>query len=54
MADRGRFPMYDPVKCSDERVLAVWFGRQRTWKRKSRLRANRRDRLDETVPGWFA
>lgn len=50
---RGRLPMYDPVRRPDERLLAVWLTRQRTWQRKARLRSDRRQRLDDAVPGWL-
>jgi hypothetical protein len=48
----GRFPIYDRDRHPNETVLAVWLGRQRTWQRKGRLRADRHQRLDEVLPGW--
>lgn len=48
----GRFPVYDPQRRPDEKVLAVWLGRQRTWLRKGRLRTDRRETLGDTLPGW--
>jgi hypothetical protein len=53
-ADVGRFPYYDPDRHPDEKILAVWLGRQRTWWRKGRLRADRQKRLDGVLPGWNA
>ncbi|WP_422390193.1 helicase associated domain-containing protein [Arthrobacter sp. N1] len=49
----GRLPMYDPIGRPEERLLAVWLGRQRTWARKGRLRFDRRRRLDAALPGWL-
>lgn len=51
--DTGRFPMYDPVHRPDERLLAVWIVRQRTWARQGRLRTDRRQRLNAILPGWM-
>jgi hypothetical protein len=48
----GRFPIYDPQRHPDEKILAIWLGRQRTWQRKGRLRADRQETLDQVVPGW--
>ncbi|MEG9249980.1 helicase associated domain-containing protein [Arthrobacter sp. Soc17.1.1.1] len=53
-ADTGRFPFYDPQRHPDEKILAVWLGRQRTWDRKGRLRADRRETLSVVLPGWSA
>jgi hypothetical protein len=50
--ETGRLPFYDPQRHPDEKVLAVWLGRQRTWQRKRRLRADRQETLDQEVPGW--
>jgi hypothetical protein len=51
--DTGRFPTYDPERRPDEKVLAVWLGRQRTWQRKGHFRSDRRQRLDALLPGWL-
>ncbi|MHA7280244.1 helicase associated domain-containing protein [Arthrobacter sp. MDT2-2] len=53
-ASTGRFPYYDPDRHPGEKVLGVWLGRQRTWWRKGRLRADRQERLDRVLPGWNA
>ncbi|WP_368784513.1 Helicase associated domain protein [Arthrobacter sp. B0490] len=50
----GRFPFYDPQRYPDEKVLAVWLHRQRTWQRKGRLRPDRQETLTEVLPGWDA
>ncbi|WP_104182177.1 helicase associated domain-containing protein [Arthrobacter sp. B0490] len=50
--ESGRFPVYDPRRRPDERVLAVWLGRQRTWSRKGRLRPDRQETLGRVLPGW--
>ncbi|MHA7284198.1 helicase associated domain-containing protein [Arthrobacter sp. TMS2-4] len=52
-AHTGRFPIYDRVRYPDETVLAVWLGRQRTWQRKNRLRPDRLQKLNQTLPGWY-
>jgi hypothetical protein len=49
----GRLPVYDPQGRPEERVLAVWISRQRTWERKGRLRFDRRQRLNAVLPGWM-
>ncbi|WP_206687011.1 helicase associated domain-containing protein [Arthrobacter bussei] len=49
----GRLPMYDPVRRPEERLLAVWLIRQRTWERKGRLRLDRRHRLPAALPDWM-
>ncbi len=51
-ADAGRLPIYDPQRHPDEKVLAVWLQRQRTWLRKNRLRADRQRLLDRFLEGW--
>lgn len=51
-AEMGRFPIYDRLRHPDETVLAVWLGRQRTWQRKSRLRPDRLQRLNQTLSAW--
>ncbi|MHA7143813.1 helicase associated domain-containing protein [Arthrobacter sp. TmT3-37] len=51
-ANVDRYPYYDPHRHPDEKVLAVWLGRQRTWLRKSQLRSDRQKRLDRVLPGW--
>ncbi|MPY12103.1 hypothetical protein FNH21_15520 [Arthrobacter sp. KR32] len=53
-AARGRFPVYTPQYRPDEKVLAIWLHRQRTWERKGRLRQDRHKQLDQVVPGWTA
>ncbi|MFJ6003393.1 helicase associated domain-containing protein [Arthrobacter sp. NPDC092385] len=53
-ASAGRFPYYDPDRHPDEKVLAVWLGRQRTWWWKGQLRADRQESLDRVLPGWNA
>ncbi|WP_104181667.1 helicase associated domain-containing protein [Arthrobacter sp. B0490] len=50
--ETGRFPIYDPQRHPDEKVLAVWLGRQRTWQRNGRLRADRQKILDQVLSGW--
>ncbi|MEG9247853.1 helicase associated domain-containing protein [Arthrobacter sp. Soc17.1.1.1] len=50
--ETGRFPVYDPQRHPEEKILAVWLGRQRTWLRKGRLRTDRQDALGEMLPGW--
>jgi hypothetical protein len=50
--ETGRFPFYDPQRHPEEKVLAVWLGRQRTWKRKGLLRADRQEILDQVLSGW--
>ncbi|MHA7191959.1 helicase associated domain-containing protein [Arthrobacter sp. MDT2-16] len=52
-ADTGRFPTYDPERRPDEKVLAIWLSRQRTWERKGLLRFDRRQRLNALLPGWL-
>lgn len=52
--ETGRFPIYDPQRRPDEKILAVWLGRQRTWQRKGRLRADRQETLTRVLPGWHA
>ncbi|WP_168796581.1 helicase associated domain-containing protein [Arthrobacter echini] len=52
LAERGRFPRHEKARYPEEKVLAVWLGRQRTWHRKGRLRPDRFQRLEEVVPGW--
>jgi hypothetical protein len=49
----GRFPIYDPERRPDERLLAVWVTRQRTWARTGRLRFDRRQRLTAMLPDWM-
>jgi hypothetical protein len=49
----GRLPMYDPARRPQERLLAVWLIRQRTWERKGRLRIDRRRRLTSALPDWM-
>jgi hypothetical protein len=51
--ETGRFPIYDPERRPDERLLAVWITRQRTWARTGRLRFDRRRRLNALLPGWM-
>ena len=51
-ADVGRLPIYDPQRHPDEKVLAVWLQRQRTWLRAGKLRSARHVQLDSTLPGW--
>jgi hypothetical protein len=48
----GRYPVYAPDACADEKVLAVWLQHQRLWSRRGRLRADRRSHLDGTLPLW--
>ncbi|MEG9250126.1 helicase associated domain-containing protein [Arthrobacter sp. Soc17.1.1.1] len=50
--EAGRFPVYDPQRHPGEKVLAVWLGRQRTWLRKGRLRADRQEILHQVLSGW--
>ncbi len=52
--EAGRFPVYDPQRHPDEKVLAVWLGRQRTWQRKGRLRTDRQETLTQLLPHWDA
>lgn len=51
-AVRGRFPVYTPQRRPEEKVLATWLHRQRTWSRAGRLRQDRHQQLDQTLPGW--
>ncbi|WP_187393385.1 helicase associated domain-containing protein [Arthrobacter echini] len=51
-AEKNRFPRHEKARYSEEKVLAVWLGRQRTWHRKGRLRPDRLQRLNQVVPGW--
>ncbi|THJ65656.1 hypothetical protein E8P82_11855 [Arthrobacter echini] len=51
-AERGRFPRHEKARYPEEKILAVWLGRQRTWHRKGRLRPDRLQRLNQVVPGW--
>ncbi|WP_298255453.1 helicase associated domain-containing protein [uncultured Arthrobacter sp.] len=51
-AERGRFPRHEKARYPEEKVLAVWLGRQRTWHRKGRLRPDRLQLLEEVVSGW--
>ncbi|MHA7241396.1 helicase associated domain-containing protein [Arthrobacter sp. TMS1-12-1] len=53
-AKAGRFPFYDPQRHPDEKILAVWLHRQRTWWRKGRLRPDRQETLTGVLPGWDA
>ncbi|MHA7192008.1 helicase associated domain-containing protein [Arthrobacter sp. MDT2-16] len=50
--ETGRFPVYDPQRHPDEKVLAVWLGRQRTWHRRGRIRGDRQEQLSQVLPGW--
>ncbi len=52
--EAGRFPFYDPQRHPDEKILAVWLHRQRTWARKGRLRPDRQETLTGVLPGWDA
>lgn len=51
-AEKNRFPRHEKARYPEEKVLAVWLGRQRTWHRKDRLRPDRLQRLEQVVPGW--
>lgn len=52
-AEKDRFPHSGRDRYPEERTLAIWLVRQRTWQRKGRLRADRHQRLDRVLPGWY-
>ncbi|MHA7239578.1 helicase associated domain-containing protein [Arthrobacter sp. TMS1-12-1] len=52
-AEKGRFPYSDQDRYPEERTLAIWLVRQRTWHRKNRLRPDRLQQLDQALPGWY-
>lgn len=51
--DQGRYPSYKAAMDPAEKTLATWLTRQRRCHRLGTLKAVRKARLDEAVPGWY-